>query len=369
MKELSIPYKDVKVTSVQGRYVTHKCISPFLAQLSNTHSVEEIGRSVAHNPIHCITMGTGPIRILIWSQMHGNESTTTKAVLDVCHAVLRQDIFFEHLLSSCTLKIIPILNPDGALAYTRVNANGVDLNRDAQRLTQPESKVLRKLYDSFNPHFGFNLHGQRTIFSAGAARKPATVSFLSPAFDVDRNLSPSRVKGMRVIAAMNALLQELVPNQVGRYDDGFNADCVGDAFQMNDTVTLLFEAGHFPGDYEREKTRELIFLSLCRALNTIALEAMDDYSEADYFGIPENQKLYYDLLLRNVQVINPQLSSEQQVGLLYKEVLRNGKIAFIPTKEQMEWHAQQCYGHLELDCANESDLKWLKNKNILQLLR
>jgi hypothetical protein len=368
MKELSIRYAYIKVTTVQGRYVTSGHIAPFLAQLSKTHSVAQIGLSVAQRPIHVITLGTGPVRILMWSQMHGNESTTTKAVLDLCNAVQGNHPYFEEILNRCTIKIIPILNPDGALAYTRVNANGVDLNRDAQNLSQPESRVLRNLYDSFAPHYGFNLHGQRTIFSAGPHPFPATVSFLSPAFDVHRNLSPSRIKGMRVIAAMNALLQEVVPNQVGRYDDGFNADCVGDTFQMNDTVTLLFEAGHFQGDYEREKTRELIFLAMCRALMTISGGTMDAYSEADYFSIPENQKLFYDLLLRNVQVINPQLLPEQQVGLLYKEMVEDGQVVFIPTKEHMEWNAHQCYGHLELDCANAIDLKWLKNKNIPKLL-
>jgi murein tripeptide amidase MpaA len=38
-----------------------------------------------------------------------------------------------------------MLNPDGAKTYTRENANKVDLNRDSQDLTQPESKILRKL--------------------------------------------------------------------------------------------------------------------------------------------------------------------------------------------------------------------------------
>jgi hypothetical protein len=47
--------------------------------------------------------------------------------------------------------------------YTRLNANEVDLNRDSQNLTQPESKVLREIFDLFQPHYCFNLHDQRTI--------------------------------------------------------------------------------------------------------------------------------------------------------------------------------------------------------------
>ena len=43
-----------------------------------------------------------------------------------------------------TLKIIPILNPDGAQQYTRKNANEIDLNRDAVERVAKESQY----YDS-----------------------------------------------------------------------------------------------------------------------------------------------------------------------------------------------------------------------------
>jgi murein tripeptide amidase MpaA len=44
-----------------------------------------------------------------------------------------------------------MLNPDGASLYTRENANKVDLNRDSQDLTQPESKILRETMQPFVP--------------------------------------------------------------------------------------------------------------------------------------------------------------------------------------------------------------------------
>src|SRR5690606_25096737 len=114
------------------------------------------------------------------------ESTTTKAVFDLLNlfAYSKEDDV-KAILENCTIGIIPMLNPDGARMYTRLNANHIDLNRDAQNLTQPESKILKACFDDFKPDFCFNLHGQRTIFSAGFTNKPATVSFLAPAQDVD----------------------------------------------------------------------------------------------------------------------------------------------------------------------------------------
>src|SRR5690606_37336030 len=122
--------------------------------------------------------------------------------------------FVHQLLKNCTIGIIPMLNPDGSRAYTRLNANQVDLNRDAQSLTQPESIILKKCFEDFKPDFCFNLHGQRTIFSAGLTNKPATVSFLSPAQDEACSITDTRKKAMDVIVKMNENLQKQIPGQV-----------------------------------------------------------------------------------------------------------------------------------------------------------
>ncbi len=165
IKSLFLKYRE---PHLNHRYITNTHIEPLLDQLKKSIPIEVIGTSVLNNPIYGLQIGTGPKRILMWSQMHGNESTTTKALFDLLHTLLSDDPAIAAILKACTLYIIPILNPDGAQAYTRVNANDVDLNRDAQALTQPESKVLRAVFESFKPHYCYNLHGQRTIFSAGA---------------------------------------------------------------------------------------------------------------------------------------------------------------------------------------------------------
>ena len=58
---------------------------------------------------------------------------------------------------------------------------------------------------------------------------------------------------MEVIIKMNNVLQNVIPNQVGIYDDSFNINCVGDSFQSKGVPTILFEAGHYKNDYSREK--------------------------------------------------------------------------------------------------------------------
>lgn len=347
-----IDHSIYKELSLKGRYITQEMLEETC--FSKLHvPVVEIGKSVGGKTLHAFKIGSGRRKVLLWSQMHGNESTTTKAVWDMVNFLQSDEIIAEHILKNCTLMIVPMLNPDGARAYTRVNKNEVDLNRDAKMLTQPESVALRQLFEEFQPDYCFNLHDQRTLFSAGATDKPATVSFLSPASNEARDVTPTRETAMKIIMAMDTLLQKLIPGQVGRYDDGFNDNCVGDAFQMTGTPTILFEAGHVPKDYERERTREYIFQALIEALKTIALDQIEHFSSEDYFKIPENDKLFFDVLVKNPDVLNPELGKEL-VGIRYKEVLEEEKIIFEPEISEMGT-LEGFYGHEIIECLDLKD--------------
>ena len=95
--------------------------------------VHACGTSVEGRPIVVAELGSGPIRVLMWSQMHGNEATTTRAVADLLHLLAGKDPISQDLRRALTIRVLPQLNPDGAQAYTRENAAGVDLNRSRMR--------------------------------------------------------------------------------------------------------------------------------------------------------------------------------------------------------------------------------------------
>ena len=325
-------YKKHKEQSLFGRYINAEHIKPLLDKHASFFEIEAIGQSVLKDNIHSITFGNGPKKILMWSQMHGNESTTTKAIFDVLNTINDDNEFSKQLLKTCTIKIIPILNPDGAKAYTRLNANAVDLNRDAVDLSQPESKVLNDTFNGFKPHFCFNLHGQRTIFSAGKVDKSATISFLSPAQDEACAITETRKKAMSLIVKMNALLQLQIPNQVGTYDDAFNINCVGDKFQTLNVPTVLFEAGHYANDYNREEVREYIYQSLIEALGAIVNDTIDKDDYKAYLAIPENEKCFYDIIIRNARVEGRIVD----VAVQYEERLIEKTLHFIPKIEKIE---------------------------------
>lgn len=354
--ELQSLFSNNKEQNLYGRYIHNEHILPLLNTQKDKVEINEIGRSVLNKPIYNIRFGTGSKRILIWSQMHGNESTTTKAVFDLINTFNKNSTKkLETILDACTICIIPILNPDGAKAYTRLNANGIDLNRDAQNLSQPESVVLRKVFEEFEPHFCFNLHGQRTIFSAGIKNKSSVVSFLAPAQDKDCSITDTRKVAMEIVTIMNKNLQQQIPDQVGVYDDSYNINCVGDTFQSLNVPTILFEAGHFPNDYLREKTREYIYQSLVVSLIYISDNELTGKNYKDYFLIPGNNKLFFDVILRKANY----KGIIEDIALQFEEVLNNDKIEFVPTLKKVG-KLDSFYGHREIE-LDKNEISIIEN--------
>lgn len=305
--------------NISGRYITLADIEPILQQLHPSFTVAIAGTSVWGQPIYTVKVGEGKQKIIMWSQMHGNESTTTKALMDFILFLESSTPQANEMRRNFTFLFLPILNPDGAKSYTRVNANQVDLNRDALQITQPESQILRELVVNEKPDFAFNLHDQRTIFAAGPTHHPATLSFLAPAFDADRNHNSVREQVMQVIVAIQKGLENELPNQIGRFDDAFNANCIGDYLTTQHIPTVLFEAGHFPEDYEREMTRTFVFRSLVLALEALADHSWKKNQVKDYWNIPENSKRFCDILIRN---------KNHTQAFQYKEILTSNAIYF-----------------------------------------
>ena len=69
-----------KEPALYVRYVTLKHVEPIIDSLAKLFEIDTVGYSVQAKPIYRIIAGHGKVKVFIWSQMHGNESTTTKAI-------------------------------------------------------------------------------------------------------------------------------------------------------------------------------------------------------------------------------------------------------------------------------------------------
>lgn len=352
MNHLSI-FENHLEKQLHDRYLTLNQIEPIIEKHKHKNVVSVLGQSVLGKSIYGLQVGTGDFKLLLWSQMHGNESTTTKALFDLFNYLDSDMELVKQWKTKFTFLFIPMLNPDGAEKYTRENANLVDLNRDFVELSQPESRLLFDVFKSFDPDFCFNLHDQRTIFAAGDTNKPATVSFLAPSYNEAREINSVRQEAINLISGINKVLQFYIPNQVGRFDDGFNRNCVGDTFQQLGVSTVLFEAGHFQNDYLREETRKFIFISLLESFKLLYENDIVDNKTSDYLKIPQNNQSFYDIVYRNVKINYDNSFLITNFAAQFKEEIVASKISFraiIVSVGELD----QKYGHLEYD-LNEQD--------------
>ncbi len=354
-------FKYLKEDTLVGRYINRDMIKPLLNALPRAFEKKVLGYSVEQRPIEAIYFGNGKHRILMWSQMHGNEGTTTKAVFDLICSLndpsnekVKIDLF-----DTCTICIIPMLNPDGAIRHTRNNANDIDLNRDATKLSQPESVILRSVFEEFKPNYCFNLHDQRSIYGFEKTKTPSVVSFLSPSASEDCGITISRKQSMAIIANIYSALNAELPDQIGRYDDTYNINCVGDYFQTQEVPTILFEAGHYPKDYQREKTRRFITQAIWTATSSIINNELTNHNA--YFEIPEHQKCYVDILVKNAKLTPSKMSRD--VLFHFEEKIENGQCIFKAALYNDESN-QKLFGHRDIDAGDQQILN-LKGEFII----
>lgn len=300
-------YDNYKEKSVIGKYVNRNKISEFLNKIrsNDRYELKTIGKSYEGRIIDLIKIGNGKTRVLFWSQMHGDESTSTRAILDLINFFEANDdtnSLRERILENISLYIIPMLNPDGAEIFTRRNAQQIDINRDAIAQQSPEGKLLYEIKNEVKPDFAFNLHDQSSGYSAGINYKSSTISLLSPPFNYNADINDTRKKAMQLIVSLYDELSQIIPGHIARYSDEFEPRAFGDNFTKDGIPTILIEAGGWASDPDREFVRKLFFNSLIKSLLAISENSLSNYDENNYFNIPENKELLFDLILRNVNV-------------------------------------------------------------------
>lgn len=316
-KEILANYENFKERSLSDRFFKHKNVQALVAQLPTQFSVKPAGSSAEGRNINLVTWGNGPIRILSWSQMHGDEPTGTMAIFDLFNylSAYAATPEVEGLAETCTLYFIPMVNPDGAERFIRRNSQQIDINRDFLSQRSPEAKILGSLRDQLQPHFGFNLHDQTTLWSVDGTNEPATISYLAPAFNTACDLNAVRENAMLIIADMFETVDRVLPHCIGLFDETYEPRAFGDNFQMAGTSTVLIEAGGMEGDPEKQSIRQYFFLSLFSGYIAIASGSYQAQKIDNYYSIPANGKKLYHLMIHNVLVNGVQCS----IGLNYEE--------------------------------------------------
>lgn len=297
-------YGKYREPSLDKRRIKHIDIQPLINKASSNPNfkVALVGKSIEGRNLSLISIGTGTTNVFLWSQMHGDEPTATQAIFDILNFLSSTDFKSEkeNILKNLKLHFLPMLNPDGAEIYQRRNTLGIDINRDALALQSPEGRILKRVRDSLEADFGFNLHDQSTYYNAERTDRPATISYLAPAFNYEKDINEVRANAMKVIVYMNNIIQKYAPGQVGRYNDDFEPRAFGDNIQKWGTSAILIESGGYKDDPEKQEIRKLNYVSILSAIYSIAQGNYKDIPVTDYDKIPENDRKLFDLKLNNL---------------------------------------------------------------------
>lgn len=301
---------DFKEQSLSHRRIKHADIVPLVShrQGGGVFGSRIVGRSVMGRNIYMASCGVGECKVLLFSQMHGDEPTATQALMDLMNFLEASgdgfDAVRQRILSNLTLDIVPMINPDGAELFRRQSATGIDMNQDGRRMALPESKTLFRLGDSIKPDFVFTLHDQNIHHTAASATLPSSIAFLAPAYEKTRIVNDVRQRAMQVIVAMNSVLQCYIPGQVSTYNDTYSPRGFGDKLTGMGASTILIEAGGRHGDIEKQELRRLVFLSLVTGLDAIAGCTYQSCDIKQYKRLPLNSRkgMLADLIVRNLNL-------------------------------------------------------------------
>lgn len=311
-------------TKIKDRTFRFSIIDELITSSFKELNWEILGFSIEKRPIRLLKIGHGKTKVLLWSQMHGDEPTATAALFDLIQFFTdfnHDQKLKENILATCSLYIIPVINPDGLERFTRRNAQEIDINRDYLAQQSPEAQILKTIKEQIKPDFAFNLHDQDALYCIPKTNFPVAISLLAPAIDTSLTTNWTREQAMKVIVCINETLQKLVPQQVGRFNDEFEPTAFGDNFQKSGAITILIESGAITNDPEKQEIRKLNFYGILTALNCICNQSYQEKDLINYLMIPIQKKELFHVILKNCTIDEQGKTYQIDIGLNYTEIL------------------------------------------------
>lgn len=189
--------------------------------------ISVVGESGLGREIHLLTMGKGDKRALIVCRQHGNEPTSTEAMIEYSEELFSK----EDLMEKVNVSIILMANPDGAELYRKVCQKGTtsilssyiarsvkpyrrDMNRDHKKKKSPEAKAITKAVEETKPNLILDLHNFFPKYEYTILRRP--VHDFCPAIATNPKIKP---KTMRISYRICKIAIEAVKRAGGNPTD------------------------------------------------------------------------------------------------------------------------------------------------------
>jgi len=335
ISQLAEGWAAARLSPADPSALKHAKLKGFIQSLAREYPevlhTQKAGVSLEGREIFLVSAGSGPDRILFWSQMHGDEPTATSALIDLMSYIgrHREEPWVARVLGKYTLLFIPMLNPDGAERGSRRNRQGLDINRDARALQTPEGRVLKEIRDRYRPFLGFNLHNQSSLTTVGETGREATVALLAVASDRMPALAGSGEQGSlltrRVASVLYEALSPFACGRISRYDEKFNPRAFGDNMTIWGTPVVLIESGGQAPELPPDFAVKLNFVGLCAALDSLASGRIVNANPAVYDALQLNSdNPIFNLLLKGAWIYTGEDVPPFQGDVAIRVDLRSG---------------------------------------------
>jgi hypothetical protein len=341
LKNLSNQYKKHALTPKDLRSMKHDFLVKQLQEIADQNSrvkLTQVGSSVEGRSINMFSFGSGETKLLLWSQMHGDEPTATASLLAIFNFLAQNSDqpFVENLYKNISINAIVMLNPDGAERFQRRNVQDIDINRDARLLQSPEARTLKAVKDSINPDFGYNLHNMTGREMVGDSRKLLNIAFMAPPFNFEDEDTPSRVRAKKLVVYMKDVLDNYIKGHISIYKADYMPRAFGDAMQNWGVSTVLIESAlhdHEDADF----LVKMNFIALLASFDAIAGNKLADIDAQKYDNIPIEGRPLFDLMIRNALIYNgddiPAFRGDIGINIFQKSIndslIESGKITDI----------------------------------------
>lgn len=200
---------------------------------------------------------SGKLRAWLQGGVHGNEPGGDQSMLALLGRMDANQTWAASLLENMDIMILFRYNPDGIEYFQRTLATNLDPNRDHIKLMRQQTRDIKDLFNSFNPHIAADMHEFGANYEYGPDEN--LVQGADALFSAAKNLN--------IHPDIRSLSEELFASQIGedleaagfrwepyatsgdaedenvvRFDEaGSDARIGRNAMGLTQTVTFLFE--------------------------------------------------------------------------------------------------------------------------------
>lgn len=301
----------IQVATPPYEAMHHAEVTSILQTLHREHSdrvtLLKAGSSMEGRTLWAARLGTGPARILVWARQHGDEPICSAAALNALSYLLRRpdDPAARAILDGSTILLLPLMNPDGAQRFTRRNAQGIDVNRDARQSMTLEGQTLRRLKDEFSPSIAFNLHDMKPRKSTSSEHELVVLAVQAGPFDEWGGDNEVRRQGKRLCACMAQAAGAFAHGHITRYDAPYMPRAFGDSMMRWGVACCLIESGGWHGPGAQAFVERLHWLALLAGLHAAATGAEASANAAYYDALPlDTGPFFFDILVRGAKLMD-----------------------------------------------------------------